>query len=166
MDMLDLADEDLPQVLSISYGVNEQAVPRPRAQQACDMFGQLGARGVSVVVASGDTGPGVSCMSNDGAKTTKFLPMFPSTCPYVTSVGATSGRRPEAAMAFSSGGFSEYWPRPAWQHEPVARYLAEHGDGWRGLYRADGRAFPDVAAQGNKYYIMSHGAVEAASGTR
>lgn len=164
--LLDLPDDQLPQVVSISYGVNEQAVPKARAKQICNMFGLLGTRGVSVIVASGDTGPGVSCQSNDGANSTKFLPSFPATCPYVTSVGATESNGPESAKNFSSGGFSEYWPRPAWQEEAVGKYLSKHGRQWQGYYNPEGRGVPDVAAQGKAYLIINHGLVQPADGTR
>ncbi|ODA80747.1 hypothetical protein RJ55_03706 [Drechmeria coniospora] len=163
--LLELDDDDLPQVLSLSYGVNEQAVPKAYAKQVCNVFGQLGARGVSIIAASGDTGPGVSCRSNDGTNTTKFLPMFPAACPYVTSVGGTQNNGPEVAVDFSSGGFSEYWTRPAWQEEAVGSYLRTYGRKWKGYYNRDGRAFPDVAAQGKAFYIFNHDKIEAADGT-
>ena len=50
------------------------------------MFAQLGARGVSVLFSSGDTGVGSACQTNDGKNTTRFLPIFPAACPFVTSV--------------------------------------------------------------------------------
>ncbi|KAG5983941.1 hypothetical protein E4U55_006648 [Claviceps digitariae] len=166
--MLDLPDQELPQVMSISYGVNEQAVPKPYAQRICHMFGQLALRGMSVIVASGDTGPGVSCQSNAGHGTTnatRFLPTFPATCPFVTSVGATEGISPERALNFSSGGFSDYWSRPAWQEEAVTTYLSRHGERWTKYYNRGGRGFPDVAAQGIGYPIFNHDKLENGGGT-
>ncbi|KAG5995235.1 hypothetical protein E4U43_003075 [Claviceps pusilla] len=152
--------------MSISYGVNEQVIPRPYAHKICLMFGQLALRGMSVVVASGDAGPGMSCQSNDGVtNATRFLPAFPATCPYVTSVGATGGKSPERAVNFSSGGFSDYWSRPAWQDEAVAKYLSRHGGRWTGYYNPGGRGVPDVAAQGIGYPIFNHDKVEIGSGT-
>lgn len=49
----------------------------------------LGARGVSVMFSSGDSGVGdgdsnpdtQECYSNDGRNVTKFLPAFPASCP-------------------------------------------------------------------------------------
>ncbi|KND88392.1 Tripeptidyl-peptidase SED2 [Tolypocladium ophioglossoides CBS 100239] len=163
--LLELPDDQLPQVVSISYGVNEQAVPKAHAKQVCNMFGLLGTRGVSVIVSSGDTGPGVSCQSNDGTNTTKFLPSFPATCPYVTSVGATESNGPESATNFSSGGFSDYWPRPAWQEEVIGKYLTKHGKQWQGYYSPKGRGVPDVAAQGKAFLTINHGLVAPADGT-
>ncbi|KAL7796027.1 subtilisin-like protein [Trichoderma ceciliae] len=163
--LLNLDDAELPRVVSISYGANEQLFPKPYAQQVCDMFGQLGTRGVSIVVASGDLGPGESCQSNDGTGRPKFLPSFPATCPYVTSVGSTQGVGPEVAASFSSGGFSDYFARPEWQDEAVEEYLGLHEDEWRGYYNPRGRGFPDVAAQGVNYRFRSHGMDDLTSGT-
>ncbi|RFU76514.1 tripeptidyl-peptidase 1 precursor, partial [Trichoderma arundinaceum] len=163
--LLNLDDDELPKVVSISYGANEQLFPKTYAQQVCDMFGQLGTRGVSIVVASGDLGPGTSCQSNDGSKRPKFMPSFPATCPYVTSVGSTIGISPERAAEFSSGGFSDYFARPKWQHGAVGNYLRLHGDEWKRYYNPHGRGFPDVAAQGANYRYWSHGKEGLASGT-
>ena len=66
------------------------AVPKAYAQRVCSMFAQLGARGVSVLVASGDDGTGdgnpdpktsTLCTSNDGTNRTTFIPKFPASCP-------------------------------------------------------------------------------------
>ncbi|OAA56920.1 Peptidase S8/S53, subtilisin/kexin/sedolisin [Cordyceps fumosorosea ARSEF 2679] len=162
-----LPDADMPSVLSISYGVNEQLLSRDYARHSCDLFGQLAARGVSVVVASGDFGPGMSCQSNDGSGAPRFLPAFPATCPYVTAVGATTGvAAAESAMELSGGGFSEYFERPKWQAAAVEGYLAKHGAQRKGLYNEKGRGIPDVAALGQNYQIYNHGKVESADGTR
>ncbi|PNP57638.1 hypothetical protein THARTR1_02636 [Trichoderma harzianum] len=163
--LLDLDDDALPKVVSISYGANEQLFPKAYAQQVCDIFGQLGTRGVSIVVASGDIGPGLSCQSNDGTKRTKFMPSFPASCPYVTSVGATYGIGPEVAANFSSGGFSDYFDRPTWQDDSVISYLEQHGEKWKDYYNPSGRGFPDVAAQGLNYLTWSHGNESSFTGT-
>ncbi|EHK39537.1 hypothetical protein TRIATDRAFT_155864 [Trichoderma atroviride IMI 206040] len=163
--LLNLPDEQLPSVISISYGANEQLFPKPYAQQVCDMFGQLGTRGVSIIVSSGDFGPGMSCQSNDGTETTKYIPSFPATCPYVTSVGSTEGIGPERAANFSAGGFSDYFARPEWQDEAVGGYLELYGNEWKGYYNAGGRGFPDVAAQGVNYRFWNHGKEDLTTGT-
>ncbi|KAJ3496402.1 hypothetical protein NLG97_g2683 [Lecanicillium saksenae] len=160
-----LPDEDLPSVVSISYGVNEQLLSRDYAQHVCDVFGQLSARGVSVLAASGDAGPGQSCQSNTCGKATRFLPAFPASCPYVTAVGATRDLLSETAMELSGGGFSEYFPRPAYQNGAVDAYLLRHGRQWKGLYNEKGRGIPDVAALGRNYQLYYHCAVDSADGT-
>jgi tripeptidyl-peptidase-1 len=130
------------------------------------MFGQLGTRGVSIIVSSGDLGAGMSCQSNDGTKRTKFIPSFPATCPYVTSVGSTQGIGPETAASFSSGGFSDYFGRPEWQDEAVGGYLRLHEDEWKDYYDPLGRGFPDVATQGVNYSFWNHGELDLTTGTR
>ncbi|KAK3901214.1 peptidase-like protein [Staphylotrichum tortipilum] len=164
--MLGLPDEELPQTLSTSYGEDEQSVPAEYAKKVCQMIGQLGARGVSILFSSGDTGVGSACQTNDGKNTTRFLPIFPAACPYVTSVGGTRYVAPESAVDFSSGGFSDLFPRPIYQELAVDEYLATHlGDRWEGLYNPRGRGFPDVAAQGVKYHVFSQGKDILVSGT-
>lgn len=53
-----LAQPDLPQVISTSYDDDEQTVPLSYATSVCNGFAQLGARGISVLFASGDGGVG------------------------------------------------------------------------------------------------------------
>ncbi|KAI0002764.1 subtilisin-like protein [Xylariaceae sp. FL0662B] len=163
--LLALPDEELPHTLTTSYGEDEQSVPKPYAKKVCTMFGQLGARGVSVLISSGDTGPGSACQTNDGRNTTRLLPIFPAACPFVTSVGGTVGVEPEHAVSFSSGGFSDVFARPGYQDTAVSAYLAGIGDTFRGLYNAAGRGFPDVAAQGRNFSVISQGKLNKVSGT-
>ncbi|SLM34708.1 tripeptidyl peptidase protein [Lasallia pustulata] len=130
-----LAQPDLPQTISTSYGADEQTVPYAYATLACQQFAQLGAGGITLLFASGDSGVGPTraCLSNDGKNTTMFLPSFPASCPYVTTVGATKDFAPEVAALdpannFASGvGFSNYFPHPAYQDPYVQDYIAGLG---------------------------------------
>lgn len=89
-----------------------------------------------------------------------------SACPYVTSVGGTRYIQPEQAVSFSSGGFSDIWPRPSYQDSAVSKYLKDHLKGrWEGLYNPEGRGFPDVAAQGVAYHVFSQNKDILVSGT-
>lgn len=164
--LLSLPDHELPQVVSISYGVNEQHVPFDYANTVCDHFGQLGLRGVSMITSAGNLGPGYSCLSNDGTNSTKFLPGFPQTCPYITAVGGTIDTTHEKAINYSGGGFSDYWKRPEWQETAIGAYLQEHGDEWKGYYNETGRAIPDVAMIADGHQIVNHDVVERTGGTR
>ncbi|KAB8237172.1 polynucleotide 3'-phosphatase [Aspergillus alliaceus] len=164
-NVLKLNDKDLPQVISTSYGENEQEIPEKYARTVCNLIAQLGSRGVSVLFSSGDSGVGAGCMTNDGKNTTHFPPQFPASCPWVTSVGATYKTNPEVAVYFSSGGFSDYWGRPEWQDEAVSSFLEANGDKWDGLYNASGRAFPDVSAQGVNYAVYDKGVLGQFDGT-
>ncbi|KAF2850132.1 tripeptidyl-peptidase-like protein [Plenodomus tracheiphilus IPT5] len=163
--LVGLEDEKLPQVLTTSYGEDEQSVPVEYAKKVCDMIGQLGTRGVSVIFSSGDTGVGSACQTNDGKNTTRFLPIFPASCPFVTSVGGTYRVEPEKAVYFSSGGFSDIWDRPAYQDDAISGYLEKLGDQWKGFYNADGRGFPDVAAQGQGFRVVDKGRSISVGGT-
>ncbi|KAI1809559.1 tripeptidyl-peptidase [Poronia punctata] len=162
--LLDQEDEDLPQTLSTSYGEEEQSVPAEYALKVCNLFMQLGARGVSVLFSSGDSGPGDSCIrESDDAP--YFQPTFPGACPYVTSVGATRGVDPEAAVSFSSGGFSTLHARPSWQDSAVADYLDIIGDTYSAFFNSSNRGFPDVAAQGAAFAVVDKGRDALLSGT-
>ena len=48
--LLNLTQKDLPTVLSISYGEDEQSHPVSYMKSVCQLFAKLGARGVSVIV--------------------------------------------------------------------------------------------------------------------
>lgn len=120
---------------------------------------------MSVIFSSGDTGVGSACQTNDGKNTTRFLPIFPAACPYVTSVGGTFQFNPEQAVSFSSGGFSDLYERPSYQDAAVSKYLTKLGTQWTGLYNAKGRGFPDVAAQGRAYRVVDKGTQISVGGT-
>lgn len=90
MGLLAMDNAAIPNSISISYGENEQEIPLAYATQVCNMFAQLGARGKSIIVASGDSGTGDFCQANDGTNATRFQPQFPGACPYVTAVGGVS----------------------------------------------------------------------------
>ncbi|EGX94291.1 tripeptidyl peptidase [Cordyceps militaris CM01] len=168
-----LAQEHLPSVISVSYADEEQTVPEAYARRVCAAFAQLGARGVSVLVASGDEGVGKDglCVTNDGRNATRFMPAFPASCPYVTAVGATRHFTPVMA-AFdgrsdfvTGGGFSEYFARPSYQDAAVDGYLRGIGALHDGLYNAGGRAVPDISAQGYHYTIIYNGTAHLLDGT-
>ena len=164
-----LAQKDLPQVIVTSYGDIEQTVPYSYAKRVCEVFAQLGARGVSVIFGAGDSGVGKSgyCHANNGTDAYEFLTSFPASCPYGTSVGATRNTESEEIVAFndrngfvSGGGFSKYFPRPAYQdaHGVVDSYLSHLGeDKYKGLFNRSGRAYPDVAAQRYRRVMVWNG---------
>jgi tripeptidyl-peptidase-1 len=138
------------------------------AFQVCSLFAQLAARGVSVIFSAGDTGVGIACESNDGKHTVRFAPNFPASCPFVTSVGGTYGHSPEIAAAFSSGGFSNYFPRPSWQDFAVTAWqpFSVDDETNKGPYQLKGRAYPDVAAQSVRFAVWNKGVKTMIEGTR
>ena len=132
----------------------------PLRRNLCNAYAQLGARGVSILFASGDGGVAGSQSDN----CTQFVPTFPSGCPYMTSVGATQGV-PETAADFSTGGFSNLFSVPDYQAAAVQSYLSALGGTYQGLFNASGRAFPDVSTQGVNFETVVDGSVSGASGT-
>ncbi|KAK5169014.1 uncharacterized protein LTR77_006323 [Saxophila tyrrhenica] len=164
-----LGQDDLPQVISTSYGDDEQTVPESYARRACHGFAQLGARGISVFFSSGDSGVGANgtCFSNDGKHTHQFIPSFPAGCPWVTAVGGTKGFEPEVAVSRygSGGGFSNYFRTPHYQKSTVQAYIESLNGEYNGLYNKQGRGYPDVAAQGNHDVIVWAGNITTVGGT-
>ena len=173
-----LNQEDLPQTISNSYADNEQTVPPDFAHRVCKGFAQLGARGITVLFGSGDSGVGGvhestpdQCRTNDGTNRTVFLPCFPASCPYVTTVGATKDFNPEVvainnSIGYSSGGgFSNYFKRPRYQADVVDAYVESLGDQYAGLYNRSSRGYPDVSAQGFDYAIFWNGRERSVDGT-
>ncbi|KAH9056340.1 subtilisin-like protein [Lactarius vividus] len=148
----------IPQTVSTPYGMPEHQVPPDYATYVCNLFAQLGLRGTSVLFSSGNDGVGRgNCLFHDdssGNSRVQFIPVFPSTCPWVTSVGGTTGYNPEVAASISGGGFSAYFPRPAYQNNAVPSFLQKLGDQYSGFYNPAGRGFPDIALQAMNYPMI------------
>ncbi|KAI0923099.1 hypothetical protein AcV5_009919 [Taiwanofungus camphoratus] len=157
-----LNEDSPPQVLTTSYGEVESEISISLADNLCNAYSQLGARGVSILFASGDGGVSGSRTTN---YCTDFVPTFPSGCPYMTSVGATAGINPETAASYSSGGFSNYWGIPSYQRDAVKKFLSSIGNLNSGLYNASGRGYPDVSAQGTGFEIVVDEELEEVEGT-
>jgi len=167
-----LGQSSVPQVISTSYGDDEQTVPYSYASTVCNSIAQLGARGVSVLFSSGDFGVGANgtCLSNDGKNTSMFLPVFPASCPYVTAVGGTYRFPEEVAYdprnGYASGsGFSNYFPTPEYQKCVVEDYISELNGQYDGFYNKSGRAYPDVSAQSFHHLTIYGGKILPLDGT-
>ncbi|KAF8262652.1 peptidase S8/S53 domain-containing protein [Lactarius quietus] len=161
----------VPQTIVITYGSYEHVVSLDYATYACNLFARLGARGASVLAASGDDGVGPeNCQFKDsyGNSYVRFFPTFPSTCPWVTSVGGTMGHDPGVAARFhgggySSGGFSAYFPRPLYQDPAVPAFLQNLGGRYYGI--VGGRGVPDIALQAVAYETVLNRQPSAMQGT-
>ncbi|KAL3420026.1 Tripeptidyl-peptidase sed4 [Phlyctema vagabunda] len=162
--LLALPAASLPNTLSISYGDDESTVPLSYATNVCNLFSQLGARGVSVLVSSGDSGVGTTCKSGS---TKTFTTNFPAACPWVTTVGGTTSNSPEQAWSGSGGGFSEIFGRPSYQSAAVTKWLSSDTThaGVTSYFNSSGRAYPDVAAQATNFVIVVSGTATGVSGT-
>ncbi|OSD03928.1 family S53 protease [Trametes coccinea BRFM310] len=155
-----LGENAPPQVLTTSYGQNENTISRNLAANLCNAYAQLGARGTSILFASGDGG----VAGSQSSRCTTFLPTFPSGCPFMTSVGATQSI-PETSASFSSGGFSNFFAQPSYQSSAVSTYLTALGNTNSGRFNRSGRAFPDVAALGDDVEIVVGGQEGLVAGT-
>ena len=164
-----LNDTAIPRVHSVSYGMDEtmQASQQSLAYMntANTAFMQLGVRGISLLVASGDSGVcGIKgCDTYDPGVNFSYSPVFPASSPYVTTVGATDFEHrsrvgPEEAWDNSGGGFSNTFPAPRYQAAAIAAYKRTANASlpnpvW---WNATGRGYPDVSALGgdrNSYCI-------------
>ncbi|KAH8995588.1 subtilisin-like protein [Lactarius hatsudake] len=158
-----LEKPDIPQTISISYGTYEWAVPQEYTTVLCTLFAQLGARGVSVLFPAGDNGVGENCEDESGI--VRFVPEFPASCPYLTTVGGTTYYDPEVAAPLSGGGFSDYFQRPVYQDVAVSAFLERQGTQYAGLYNPGGRGIPDIAAQALKFSLFNRNVGVAVDGT-
>ncbi|KAI9743631.1 MAG: polynucleotide 3'-phosphatase [Claussenomyces sp. TS43310] len=158
-------------VISVSYGLGENAYSYHYWNRQCQEYLKLGLQGVSVIYSSGDYGVSdrLACIAPDNATDTvdspgAFSPSSPASCPYLTSVGATelitgSNNYAESAVAegsyTSGGGFSNYWPAPEYQKSTLDSYFTNTPPPYDNLtiygtpyYNKSGRGYPDVAAVG------------------
>ncbi|KIK61924.1 hypothetical protein GYMLUDRAFT_165316 [Collybiopsis luxurians FD-317 M1] len=164
--IITIPDDLLPGTFSTSYADDEQTVPADYASEVCSGFAELGVRGASLIFSSGDFGVGGgSCETNDGTNRVQFQPVFPASCPFVTTVGGTTGISPEIASSFSGGGFSNLFARPSYQADAVSAFLTANGNKNAGLFNTTGRAYPDVAAQSENFEIVVDGRVVIVDGT-
>ncbi|KAK0105521.1 hypothetical protein ONS95_004118 [Cadophora gregata] len=162
--LLGLDSSALPNTISISYGDDEATVPLDYATNVCNLFAQLGARGVSVLVASGDSGVGTTCKTGS---TKTFTTSFPASCPWVTTVGGTTGNSPEGAWSGSGGGFSSRFGQPSYQTAAVNKWLTTDTThtAVNAYFNKSGRAYPDIAAQSTNFVIVASGSAQSVSGT-
>jgi kumamolisin len=129
-------------VLCISWGSAEPSWTHAAMQQMNDVLMKAATRGITVLVASGDSG------ATDGLSDGKNHVDFPASSPWVTAVGGThlhaAGNEVVSEVVWndqsggaSGGGVSVEFPLPVWQsHAGVPN--AQEGN--------KGRGVPDVAA--------------------
>jgi len=176
-DMLD--SNDPPQVFSVSYGIQgnvsldkNEGCSEEITMDIEDDFAKLAARGVSILVSSGDDGSAGMIAPIKG----KLWPSWPASAPHVTAVGSTmfidndaTGKSGEQATTQfgSGGGFDWRWSVQDWQKDATDEYLANSDAGLPKdkNFRRDGRATPDLAALGEGYKVMVGGKTKSVGGT-
>ncbi|KAB5543096.1 tripeptidyl peptidase a [Coniochaeta sp. 2T2.1] len=169
--LLSKTNDELPQVISNSYGDQEDGVPLDYAKLTCNLVGLLGLRGITTIFSSGDGGLGGSCLAAD-FKTVQFGSVFPASCPYLTSIGGTSNSTPEVAWDGSSGGFSNYFEQPPWQKATIDNHIktqvSNETYSYYGQYTNwKGRASPDISAHSLDPYfqVIYDGKPDGSGGT-
>jgi len=179
-------------VISFSYAVPEASLPPSYVQRQCQEYMKLGLQGVSLVFASGDQG----VASNEGCiepivpgGPEIFAPMFPSACPFVTSVGGTvlppggnvlTDSETAVTRFPSGGGFSNVFAIPDYQASFVSTFFAtadvpypsyatlNESDTFGangGIYNTIGRGAPDVSATGDNVVVVVQGKQGLIGGT-
>lgn len=168
-------------VISTSYGYNEADLTPAYEQRQCNEYMKLGMMGVSVLYSSGDygvAGNSNQCINSTGGYQNgtlggRFNPAFPSTCPYVTSVGATqvipgtniltTKAQPEMAcesVIYSGGGFSNVFAMPSYQSSAVKSYFSRNDPPYTSAQynnTQQTRGYPDVSANGANYVVAVDG---------
>lgn len=152
-------------VISISYGEQEDDLPTNYQQRQCAEMMKLGMQGVTIVIASGDSGVAARSTDDgnaDGCLGTGqvFNPDFPASCPYVTAAGATflppgGNVNTDAEVAVtrfpSGGGFSNIYAQPSYQSSAVNTYLTNYVPNYPS-YSVTGTNNPTAAQYGNGIY--------------
>jgi len=132
------------------------------------LFMKLGVRGASMLHASGDGGvSGSQYKSQCLSPGNRFVPTWPASSPFITSVGSTDTSY-SSGSGFSGGGFSNVHPTPGWQLASVANYLNAPPSSElppRSQFNASGRGIPDVSAVGENFMIVSSGNTMGVDGT-
>lgn len=166
--------KDAPLVHSVSYGNDEKQQSSTQYMYTCNTaFIKAGARGLSILFASGDQGVcgrlGCGLLSH-----APFHPDFPAGSPYITAVGGTdfvgSDIGAEKAWTSGGGGFSDTFGIPSFQKEAVAAYKASPDANLppQKLWNNTGRGYPDIAALGGQaapYCVDVGGSFSGVAGT-
>ncbi|XP_046853613.1 tripeptidyl-peptidase 1-like [Xenia sp. Carnegie-2017] len=145
---------DVPNIFSVSYGDNEDSLSINYMQRINVEFMKAGARGITMLFASGDSGAG--CHEK------MFRPNFPCSSPYVTAVGGTAFNDPfgidgEYGYDISGGGFSNVFKQPSYQTSAVNTYLNNSPKlPIESRYDRTGRAYPDISAVCNHFWIVNN----------
>lgn len=159
------SDADVPKIFSTSYGEGETTVSFPYMMRIEAEFQKQGARGITLLFASGDSG----VASDDGdCPGGRFTGQWPAGSPWVTGVGGTEDGDvgiPEQAWSGSSGGFSDRWPVADFQKDAVANYLKTASLPASSHFNASSRGFPDVSAQATGFIVINGGMEQDVAGT-
>lgn len=173
--ILSMIDNDEPPlVFSISYGSNEPGVSQSTADSFNNAAMILGLQGVTILSSSGDDGAGGSVCKNNALQC-GYNPHFPSSTPYITSIGATQG--PETGsdeivcssstggLITSGGGFSGKFDALDFQQEAISTYFKTVSPAPVNGYNVLGRGYPDLSLVGHRFIVIIGNTIHYLSGT-
>jgi tripeptidyl-peptidase I len=167
-------NDSVPLVVTTSEADNEGNISPAYARRVCNSFAKAGARGITFLFSSGDAG-----IQGAGSPWAVYDldASFPSSCPFVTSIGGTvvESSLQETAMTLSttfvissSGGFSTLFARPSYQNNHVLPYIASIDPAYStltGYNGTTGRGFPDISAVGWNLPAVVDGELSSNGGT-
>eukprot|EP01101_Sappina_pedata_P004078 TRINITY_DN1672_c0_g1_i1.p1 TRINITY_DN1672_c0_g1~~TRINITY_DN1672_c0_g1_i1.p1 ORF type:complete len:725 (+),score=304.26 TRINITY_DN1672_c0_g1_i1:48-2222(+) len=188
-----------PLVHSLSYGMPEDTVEpffgNGYLARSDVEFQKLALRGMTIIIACGDTGAGDLGEAPMETSCKVLHPDWPSQSPYVTAVGTTfitpfalpicyrpqaqggidcqNNPLSEASVSLDAGfawttggGFSNVASRPSYQSSFVDSYL-QHSDSIppSAMFNASGRAYPDFATVGHNIMVAQSGTFYGVDGT-
>jgi subtilase family serine protease len=150
-------DNDLAPIISISYGLCEAALSSAEMATYNAAFQLANAQGITIVVASGDTGAAACDVDQDATntpETTAALGLavsFPASSPYVTAVGGTEFDEAQGSYWDSSGHAQSYIPEITWNDTSAMQILLGSGGGAsQGFAKPDWQAGVGVPADGSR----------------
>lgn len=197
--------ENPPLVNSMSYGWAENDQCDPNIFPECYISGdtevytkrtniefmKLALRGITLVASSGDAG--AAGRTNEYCTDDSPLnPVFPTSSPYVLSVGGTVVMNPTKVRGTtpfckqnncigggkelncnhdrcgwtSGGGFSNYFNRPWWQEQASDNYLKSSTPfPLKKYFNRMGRVYPDISVVSHNYMVRVGGNYMAVDGT-
>jgi kumamolisin len=168
LDIFNQMAEDKPGIVTESYGSDENSVTSSFAASYETLREQMAAEGITIIVASGDTG------AYDSNNQTTVTVSVDASSAYVTSIGGTELKAQsndiwysEQAWTYndatlgsnvgSGGGLSVYYQRPSWQEGPGVTNSSSNGM----------RQIPDIATLGSSpfYNLYVQGSFGPFGGT-
>lgn len=155
--LLQVNSTDSPWVHSASYGDQEHTIDEDYLTRVNNEFMKFGISGRTVLFASGDNG--VHCHRKGIRKV--YMPDWPSSSPYITSVGGTESTT--RVWSMGGGGFSNFFATPDYQKTAVDDYVKTLSN--TDMFNKSGRAYPDVSAFATDFTIIDDGVPMPVDGT-
>jgi len=163
-------ETNCPWVHSVSYGSQGNYPSNTYMTRSDTEYAKLGARGITIIYASGDSGAECS------AQCKTFSASYPAISPHVTAIGATRFCNGQnfgaecAVQSFKSGGgmaVEGSFSVPSWQQQSVSNYFRTVSNTPPpSTFVKTNRGTPDFAALGDEHFqVVDGGRVRSVGGT-